>query len=685
MGYEYDPPMISREEAARMRSVVRRNYELSEDGCSKRSADGPDAGSSSLFGSGAGKGGGDEKKKRKPKDEMDEVEDSVLAIVNKKEAELKEDPEFKFRRKPQPMKARAQGNTAIFKEVEKKKEKESDIDMRKAQKYMIKAHDERIQRWDMVGLVMVMYTAVVTPFDVSYLQPQLDALFVLNRIVDIYFLCDMILQFFLMPQDENGRYIKNQREVAMRYLKGWFIIDFVSVLPFDVIGMAADSDDASQLKVLRVIRVARLLKLLRIIRVNRVFRRWENMYSINYSVFGLYCYIAFVFASTHWFGCFYHLVTNIEDAGTNWVKSQFDVCADVTVNNATVTQCEGGSPDEVYVASLHWATQTISSIGYGSELAQTTAERAFVTLFMFIGGVIFAFALGEICGAVASLEVKEHAYHSIIDDFNNFAEEVELPQLLRTKCRQFFKHKHSNNTLKETEVGDILAQMTNHLRMEVALYIHTDWIKEIPFFKGCPEDFVVHLAVSMNIRTYTPKEAIYCPGDNADDMYVVKKGMVASKGVIYGSGKVFGVDMLHGMVHRPVERTAGCRSIAFTDLYQLPYDKFQQTCKVYPHVIPRVRSVAVKIMFISHILAFSKACMNFASGMTGFTNDLLILEMEEELKNKKLRTKKAKSNKFANVRDGYSKELRKMNKLMDNMKRAISKVEKAKSLPHVHS
>ena len=35
------------------------------------------------------------------------------------------------------------------------------------------------------------------------------------------------------------------------------------------------------------------------------------MYSINYSVFGLYCYIVFVLASTHWFGCFYHLVTQL--------------------------------------------------------------------------------------------------------------------------------------------------------------------------------------------------------------------------------------------------------------------------------------------------------------------------------------------------------------------------------------
>ena len=36
-------------------------------------------------------------------------------------------------------------------------------------------------RWDMIGLVMVCYTAIVTPYDVSFLEPKLDALFFINR------------------------------------------------------------------------------------------------------------------------------------------------------------------------------------------------------------------------------------------------------------------------------------------------------------------------------------------------------------------------------------------------------------------------------------------------------------------------------------------------------------------------
>lgn len=651
-----------------MRSCIYNAYGITE-ASTAYGDDTTDGKGLSLSMIGTGAGGGGEKKSRKKKEP--EEPDSILTMVAHKEAELKEDPEFRFRRKPAPKKpvARNEGIFGAVVPVEEKKEM-SEVDMRKAEKYLIKPHDENVQRWDMVGLVMIAYTAIVTPYDVSFLEPQYDVLFVFNRLVDSFFLCDMVLQFFLMVQDEKGRYIKKQSELAHRYLTGWFAIDFISVLPFDMVGLLVKSDDVSQLKVLRVIRVIRLFKLLRILRINRVFKRWENMYSINYSVFGLYCYIVFVFASTHWFGCFYRLVAFIEDdQNANWVLNT------------------GFSENsDVYVWSIHWATQTISSIGYGDVGPQTTAERTFVTIFMFIGGVIFAFAIGEICGAVASLGSKEAAYHLMIDTFNTFADEVDLPNPLRIRVRQFFKHKYVNNTLKEQEVSEILHQLTSSLQMEVALYIHTDWIKEVPFFVGCDEEFVVKLAVSMKVRTFTPKEAIYSPGDEAEEMYVVKKGMCASCGVIFGTLKVFGIDMLHGMVQRPVTRTTGCRSIAFTDLYTLTYDGFQSSIKAFPAVVPQIRIVAIKIMMIGHILAFSKACMNFASGMTGFTADLLVLEMEQELENKKNKQLgKNKKSRYANVRDNYAVELRKMTKVLDNIKRTIHKLEKGKAIYEQYS
>ena len=47
--------------------------------------------------------------------------------------------------------------------------------------------------------------------------------------------------------------------LARLYLRGWFTVDLVSILPFDSIGCVIQSDD---IKLIRVIRVIRLLRAL---------------------------------------------------------------------------------------------------------------------------------------------------------------------------------------------------------------------------------------------------------------------------------------------------------------------------------------------------------------------------------------------------------------------------------------
>ena len=43
----------------------------------------------------------------------------------------------------------------------------------------------------------LLYTAIVTPFEIAFLEPGIDALFVMGNIVNLVFIVDMLLQFFL--------------------------------------------------------------------------------------------------------------------------------------------------------------------------------------------------------------------------------------------------------------------------------------------------------------------------------------------------------------------------------------------------------------------------------------------------------------------------------------------------------
>ena len=61
-------------------------------------------------------------------------------------------------------------------------------------------------------------TAIITPYEVSFLVVGIDGLFVINRIVDIIFLKDMILQFWLMYFKVSSR----RGRVLVRYRKAIF-------------------------------------------------------------------------------------------------------------------------------------------------------------------------------------------------------------------------------------------------------------------------------------------------------------------------------------------------------------------------------------------------------------------------------------------------------------------------------
>jgi len=106
---------------------------------------------------------------------------------------------------------------------------------------------------------------------VAILPPptQVDFLFILNCLIDLIFIADMVLQFFLMyPQKTNTgiRWEHRKSKIAIHYLTTWFIIDLISIVPFDLVGFFSSSEAVGQVKVVKLIRLLRLLKLAKMFR-----------------------------------------------------------------------------------------------------------------------------------------------------------------------------------------------------------------------------------------------------------------------------------------------------------------------------------------------------------------------------------------------------------------------------------
>lgn len=487
---------------------------------------------------------------------------------------------------------------------------------------LIDPNSDFMMRWDILSIILLVFVMFVTPFEVAYLSTSVNGLFVINRIIDFFFIVDMVIQFFLMFRDEEkGVLIKKQDQIIKRYLSGWFWIDLVAILPFDMIGVIANSDDLNNLKALRIARLMRLFKLLRILRAGRMFDRWESSIAINYSVMTLVQFVALTIVVAHWLACLWHMTVSIENDETNWVTNY----GDPADPNGELTTAE------VYIVALYWAVMTMSTIGYGDVTPVTTAERITATFGMFIGSSIFAYIVGAVTSTVASMGARQTEFYELMDSINLYMEEVELPQPIRIRIREFFRHRYNTGSLQAEKNMAILELLSPALQEAVANHTHAGWIRDIQYFTHCPDEFVTKVAMTLENHTFSPHEVIIHLGEEALNLYIVKSGVCAAKGVIYTRGKVFGDDMITSVIkpELPTSRGYQARALTFADVYGLSKERLTALLEDYPAVKHIVQKLALKAIFRESVLGYNNAVKNLMTGQRVFTQDRTLVELYE--------------------------------------------------------
>ena len=76
--------------------------------------------------------------------------------------------------------------------------------------------------------------------------------------IDFLFLCDILTTFISAFEDYDLKINDNLKDISTNYLKGWFVIDFISIFPIDLIFMLSDINIGGYNKVFRVLRMGKL-------------------------------------------------------------------------------------------------------------------------------------------------------------------------------------------------------------------------------------------------------------------------------------------------------------------------------------------------------------------------------------------------------------------------------------------
>ena len=112
----------------------------------------------------------------------------------------------------------------------------------------------------MISLRLLIYATTVTPYRVAFVDQDSIVWIIIDSIVDFFFLCDLVLNFFFAYYDEDEELVFDRKKLAIKYLKTWFLIDLVAIIPFNFM-FAGDRDYSSLSRLARLPRLYRLLKI----------------------------------------------------------------------------------------------------------------------------------------------------------------------------------------------------------------------------------------------------------------------------------------------------------------------------------------------------------------------------------------------------------------------------------------
>ena len=143
---------------------------------------------------------------------------------------------------------------------------------RKLHNYTILHYSPFKAVWDWFVLLLVVYTAIFTPYAAAFLlndderraklnkeaetrageglkSSYSEPLVVLDLIVDVMFIVDIFINFrTTFIDDVKGEVVSDPPKIAKHYLKGWFVIDVLAAIPFDLILFVVANDEVNKNK-----------------------------------------------------------------------------------------------------------------------------------------------------------------------------------------------------------------------------------------------------------------------------------------------------------------------------------------------------------------------------------------------------------------------------------------------------
>ncbi|CAA0814270.1 Potassium channel AKT1 [Striga hermonthica] len=375
----------------------------------------------------------------------------------------------------------------------------------KLRSFIVSPYDRRYRAWETFLVILVVYTAWVSPFEFGFLEKPQGPLSIMDNVVNGFFAIDIILTFFVAYLEKSTYLlVDDPKKIAWKYTTSWLAFDIISIIP---------SELARKISTFRFYGLFNMLRLWRLRRVSALFSRLEKDRNFNY--FWVRCakLICVTLFAVHCAGCFYYvLAAHYPNPSNTWIG----VSMPDYLRQSLWTR---------YVMSIYWSITTLTTVGYGDLHAQNIREMLFCILYMHFNLGLTAYIIGNMTNLVVHGTSKTRRFRDTIQAASGFAQRNQLSARLQDQMisHLVLKFRTDSEGLQQQETLDSLPKA---IRASIANYLFYPLMDNAYLFRGVSNDLLFQLVSEMRAEYFAPKEDVILQNEAPTDFYIIANGAV---------------------------------------------------------------------------------------------------------------------------------------------------------------
>ncbi|XP_063076130.1 potassium/sodium hyperpolarization-activated cyclic nucleotide-gated channel 2-like [Engraulis encrasicolus] len=444
--------------------------------------------------------------------------------------------------------------------------------------------------WDFTMLLFMVGNLIIIPVGITFFKDETTTPWIVfNVISDTFFLVDLVLNFRTgIIVEDNSDIILDPKTIKMKYLKTWFIVDFISSIPVDyiflIVEKGIDSEVYKTARALRIVRFTKILSLLRLLRLSRLIRyihQWEEIFHMTYdlasAVMRIFNLIAMMLLLCHWDGCLQFLVPMLQDFPSDcWVSLNKMV-------NDTWSQ--------LYSFAVFKAMSHMLCIGYGRQAPESLSDLWLTMLSMIVGATCYAVFIGHATALIQSLDSSRRQYQEKYKQVEQYMSFHKLPADFRQKIHDYYEHRYQGKMFDEES---ILEELNEPLREEIVNFNCRKLVASMPLFANAEPNFVTAMLTKLHFEVFQPGDYVVREGTIGKKMFFIQHGVVnvltrGTLGMKLSDGSYFGEICLLTRGRR----TASVKAETYCRLFSLSVDHFNEVLEEYPMMRRAFETVAI--------------------------------------------------------------------------------------------